>query len=125
MTSVHQAVRLRPAPAVRVAAAAAVALVAAAAIAPMPVFADNGTSLSDLWATFDQAVFAGMATPVLIWAANKVRPPEPEPPYLPPPPPPNYPDPPPRWDTHEDHDRFRPFDDPNPFPHGQGGDPRR
>ncbi len=122
MTDIHT-VRRRLDRAVRVAAAAALALIAAAIIAPMSVFADNGTSLQDLWATFDQAVFAGMATPVLIWAANKVRLPEPEPPYFPPPPPPTYADPPPRWDTHEDHDRFRP--DPNPFPHGQGGDPRR
>ena len=58
-----------------VGAAIALALLALRAIAPMPVFADNGTSLIDLWPLFDLAVFAGMATPFVIWAGNKYRPP--------------------------------------------------
>ena len=68
----------------------ALALLAISAVAPMPVFADNGSSLGDLWAALDQAAFAGMATPILIWAANKAR--------LPPPPgpPPNWTEPKPR-----------------------------
>jgi hypothetical protein len=123
VTDIHDAPGRRLARTGRIATKAAIALTAAAVVTPMSVFGDNGTSLQDLWATFDQAVFAGMATPVLIWAANKVRPPEPEPPYLPPPPPSKYPDPPPRWDTKEDHDRFRPSSDEHP--HGMGGDPRR
>ncbi len=56
-------------------AALAMTLVAVAAMAPTPVFADNGTSLIDLWPAFDLAVFAGMATPFIFWMAKRPPPP--------------------------------------------------
>lgn len=77
MVPVHTLAR-----AARAGAVLAIVLAGIAAVAPMPAFADNGSNLVDLWAAFDQAVFAGMATPVLIWAANKARLPPEKPPAI-------------------------------------------
>jgi hypothetical protein len=67
-------------------AALTVTLLAVAAVAPLPVLADNGGSLVDMWPTIDIAVFAGMATPFIFWMAKRFPPPPP-PPQGPPPPP--------------------------------------
>ena len=53
----------------------ALALLGLTVLAPEPALADNGASLQDLWAVFDAAVLGAAATPVLIWMANRARPP--------------------------------------------------
>jgi hypothetical protein len=58
-------------PATAVGAALAIALLTITALAPMPVFADNGTSLQDLWPAIDIAIFAGFATPFIFWMAKR------------------------------------------------------
>ncbi len=70
-------------------AAVALALVAIGLTTPAPVLADNGASLQDLWSIFDLAVFAGLATPVLLWLADAAR--IPDPPLLVPLPPETFP----------------------------------
>ena len=49
----------------------AVAFLVITAVGPMPVFADNGLSFVDMWPAIDIAVFAGFATPFIIWGAGK------------------------------------------------------
>ena len=76
------------------------ALTAITALAPGLALADNGGSFVDMWPAIDIAVFAGMATPFIFWAAKRFPPPGPPPPppgpdpdYNPPPGPPPPPPP--------------------------------
>ena len=68
----------------------AVALLAITAVAPVAVLADNMLSFVDAWPVFDLAVFAGMATPFIFWAAKRFPPPPPGPPPPPPGPDPEW-----------------------------------